>query len=201
MASSPLDPSDLFKTTGNTQTDVPTITSSFDNLSTHSKHASSFDDMQEQVILNDNDAASNCLAFSPILSVAIPTPTPILSHDGTAALCNNLVSIDRDISTLQTSSEQHLTMTSSITSTNSLTPIKTSSIPFDINKSPFLPPSNAFRNNVIMPPTLNEPRVRLVSKQTELPDDFTESSIEITSGFHSFVCHPFRTFFSWYNIF
>ena len=153
------------------------------------------------MILNDNGAASNCLAFSPILSVAIPTPTPILSHDDTAALCNNLMSIDKDISTLQTSSEQHSTMTSSITSTNSSTPIKTSSITFDINKSLFLLPSNAFCNNVIMPTTLNEPRVRFVSKQIELPDDFTKSSIEITGGFHSFVCHPFRTFFSWYNIF
>ncbi|CAF4268092.1 unnamed protein product, partial [Rotaria sordida] len=47
ITSSPAYPIDLLEPTGNTQVDIPIITSFFDDLSTYAKPASSFDDTEK----------------------------------------------------------------------------------------------------------------------------------------------------------
>ncbi|CAF1411705.1 unnamed protein product [Rotaria sordida] len=104
ITSSPAYPIDLLEPTGNTQVDIPIITSFFDDLSTYAKPASLFDDTEKQVNFN-NVPATNSLTLSPILS--LPIPTSAFSHTDSAASCNHLVNMDNDIPILQTSSEQH----------------------------------------------------------------------------------------------
>ncbi|CAF3969730.1 unnamed protein product, partial [Rotaria sp. Silwood1] len=134
ITSSPAYPIDLLEPTGNTQVDIPIITSFFDNLSTYIKPASSFDDTEKQVNFN-NVPATNSLTLSPILSLLIPTPTSAFSHTDSAASCNHFVNMDNDIPILQTSSEQHSPLARCGISTYSSTPVKTF-IGFNSNKSP-----------------------------------------------------------------
>ncbi|CAF3487659.1 unnamed protein product, partial [Rotaria sp. Silwood2] len=162
ITSSPVHPSDLREPTEHKQADVPTVTSAFDNFPICAKSASSFDDMEEP--MDFNNAATNSLTLSPILSVPLLTPT--YRHNETATLCNDLINVDKNIPVIQTSSEQHSTMVPSKLSTYSSTPIKTSSIQTNSNQSSALDLLKSFGD---------------ISKHTEMLDSYTESSIEITN--------------------
>ncbi|CAF3263216.1 unnamed protein product, partial [Rotaria sp. Silwood2] len=162
ITSSPVHPSDLREPTEHKQADVPTVTSAFDNFPICAKSASSFDDIEEP--MDFNNAATNSLTLSPILSVPLLTPT--YRHNETATLCNDLINVDKNIPVIQTSSEQHSTMVPSKLSTYSSTPIKTSSIQTNSNQSSALDLLKSFGD---------------ISKHTEMLDSYTESSIEITN--------------------
>jgi hypothetical protein len=192
MTSFPVYPPDSLESAENTQVDVPSITSFFGNLSTFPEPASLIDDLEQQANFV-NGITNDPLTMSPIFLAS--TPAHIFNHNDTTILFNDLVNIDKNMPILRPSSEQHSTLASSTISAYSSTPIKTSSVGFDSNKSPLLNSSNSFGNNVTISKTSTEPRVRFVSKETEIADGFTESSIEITSKFLWFFFIYFLYFF------
>lgn len=185
MISSSGDLSDLLGPTGHTQGDVPTFSSYTENLSC-AKFVSSFDDM-EQINFPNTTAATNSLTLSPILLMHTPTLISAFNHNDTVNSCNTLNNVENNLPILQISSEQNSTNVPCRNSTHSSTPVKPSSIGFNSNKSPILELSDSFASDVIMQTTSNVPKVRFVSKQTEISDGYTESSIEITSTFLLFL--------------
>ena len=166
--------------------DVPTVTSFFDNLSTSTKSTLSINDMEQQVNFI-NTATNDTLAMSPMLSLPVPTPTNIFTRDDTAAAYHDLLDIDKNVPIFQTTFERESTMTSPTISTYVSKPTVTSSNRFDSNKSPLRNPPNSIGYNVITSKASNQPKVRFLSKETDIADGFTESSIEITSEFRCFI--------------
>jgi hypothetical protein len=162
--SSPVYPSDLNKSTTNTQTDVPTINSDFDNLSTYLKPTLLVGNTKQQMNLH-NVSDTDFLNLSPIES---------------PSLFNDLLNIDKDVPTLQIPSIQDSSIIPPEISTTPSIFIN-SSIENHSNTSVAPDFSNSISNNVTTTTNSNIPQVRFISKQTELADDFTQSLTDITS--------------------
>jgi hypothetical protein len=188
ITSSTIYSSDLVELTKRISADVPSITSFFDNLSTDKRTAASLNDMEEQMDTSDTIDGTNVLTFSPILSASVPTYMPASNQNYTADLSNDLINIDKNLNIAEKPLNHHLTISPFRISTNSSTPIQTT-IELNSNTSSALAYSNSFDTGTMMPSTTNVPKVKFLSNCTDIPNGYTESSIEITCEFRFvFVC-------------
>lgn len=166
-----------------------------DTLLTYTKSIISMVDIEQQ--MNLINTTNDPRPMSPILSMSVPILTTLVSNNDIITAGGSSIDIDKDLISFQESSEDSATTSRKIVPPSTM-PLMTFAIEFEGNHQISIDSCDSSPSRTPLSKTSHEPKARFLSKETEVQDGFSETSIEITSESPRRHSKQSPRFFIWY---